>query len=274
MSDEYSEEEDCKFEQTWMPTTPQSEYGEEICDASNSDLKQWLREEEVDARSCIERKDLVRMWNNIKKYSKREMDNRCAITPIKKVIFLDVDGVLNTTHNFAKQILPEKIEYIIDILDKTDASIVLSTTWRDPPPRRRFLLQYLEKHGILLTKIIGQTSDLGFFRRSEEIEQWITDHNTITRFIVLDDFDYEWTPFILPRVIKTDDTIGVTEENTKMVINLLNCTQNEWDQSNHLLLSTHSSDWFQELLSYIPQIQKKDIVYNQQFSFPNWLKIQ
>ena len=59
-----------------------------------------------------------------------------------KVIFLDIDGVLNCskTHN------PRKLPYVIDhkllnrferLLQRTKAKVVLSSTWRYDPAARR-----------------------------------------------------------------------------------------------------------------------------------------
>ena len=55
-----------------------------------------------------------------------------------KVIFLDIDGVLNTEDTFRKMIdgfldieIDEfRVEYLKKIVDATDAKIVLSSSWK------------------------------------------------------------------------------------------------------------------------------------------------
>lgn len=71
-----------------------------------------------------------------------------------KVIFLDVDGVLNSrdwlvnnrvrTENSVNQ---EKVKLLMEIVQKTNAEVVLSSTWRYIPEHPMFM------H---LTDILGQ----------------------------------------------------------------------------------------------------------------------
>src|ERR1700709_1279552 len=55
-----------------------------------------------------------------------------------KVIFLDIDGVLNSTHtanprSFPYIVDPELVTRLKDVLAKTGAEVVLSSTWRYDP---------------------------------------------------------------------------------------------------------------------------------------------
>jgi hypothetical protein len=106
-----------------------------------------------------------------------------------KVIFLDIDGVLNceTTRN------PRKFPYVADskllgrlrrLLDRTGAKVVLSSTWRCDPV------------GLLAVKywrvpFIDVCPDRPRSPRRNEILGWLSKHPRVTRFVVIDDEDDE-----------------------------------------------------------------------------------
>jgi hypothetical protein len=106
-----------------------------------------------------------------------------------KIIFLDIDGVLNrrTTPN------PRNLPYVVDktllrrfkaLLDRTGAKVVLSSTWRYDPAG----LFSARHRGI---PFIGYTPDLPNKPRRDEILVWLRAYRRITRFAVLDDDDDE-----------------------------------------------------------------------------------
>jgi len=106
-----------------------------------------------------------------------------------KVVFFDIDGVLNTpqTHN------PHKLPYVADkklvkrfkkLLANTRAKAVLISSWRYDPAGK-----YSAKlHGI---PFIGCIPDLPHRSRRDEIISWLKRHPQVTRFVVLDDDDDE-----------------------------------------------------------------------------------
>src|ERR1700735_399772 len=104
-----------------------------------------------------------------------------------KIIFLDIDGVLNckSTPN------PRKFPYVVDpklivqlksLIEKTDARVVLSSTWR------------LDPVGLLAARywditIFDVCPDSPGSARCREILAWLSSHSDVTRFIVVDDED-------------------------------------------------------------------------------------
>ena len=134
-----------------------------------------------------------------------------------KVIFLDIDGVLNSrrTPN------PRKFPYVIDpkllkrlevILDDTKAKVVLSSTWRYDPAGL-----FSAKHwGI---PFIDVTPDLPKQPRRKEILKWLKEHPTVDRFVVIDDEDDELDklPLFQPSAVT-----GLTAEIAKGVRDFLN----------------------------------------------------
>jgi hypothetical protein len=106
-----------------------------------------------------------------------------------KVIFLDIDGVLNCK----KTTNPRKLPYVVDrkllgkftrLVERTDAKVVLSSTWRYDPAGL-----FSAKHwGIPFMDI---TPDMPNRARRDEILAWLKKHPNVTRFVVLDDDDDE-----------------------------------------------------------------------------------
>jgi HAD domain in Swiss Army Knife RNA repair proteins len=101
------------------------------------------------------------------------------------VIFLDIDGVLNSdaTPN------PRKFPYIVDpgllgifkdLVRRTGATVVLSSSWRTDPV------------GLLAAKFyavpfMDVCPDLPGVSRCEEMLQWLSAHQEVHRFVVIDD---------------------------------------------------------------------------------------
>jgi hypothetical protein len=106
-----------------------------------------------------------------------------------KIIFLDIDGVLNCK----KTANPRKLPYVVDrrllarfkrLLDRTGAKVVLSSTWRYDPAGL-----FSAKHwGI---PFVGATPDMPKRPRRDEICAWLKKHPKVTRFVVIDDEDDE-----------------------------------------------------------------------------------
>lgn len=106
-----------------------------------------------------------------------------------KVIFLDIDGVLNCdrTPN------PRKFPYIVDerllarfrrLLDRTGAKVVLTSSWR------------LDPIGLLAAKHWGVPfmdvcPDMPNRPRRDEVLAWLGRHPKVTRYAIIDDEDDE-----------------------------------------------------------------------------------
>jgi HAD domain in Swiss Army Knife RNA repair proteins len=120
---------------------------------------------------------------------------RCATlhrqteTQPMKIIFLDIDGVLNckTTPN------PRDLPYVVDkrllvrlkkLLGRTRAKVVLSSTWRIDP-----VGLFAAKHwGIPFMDVCP---DMAKSPRCKEILKWLAQHPKVTRYVVIDDEDDE-----------------------------------------------------------------------------------
>ena len=139
-----------------------------------------------------------------------------------KVVFLDVDGVLNTSKTFERvyysfkntgkkelEIDSFRLEYLRQIIDETDSKLVLSSTWRrffekvdnKVVPRSEKGKQFydmLSNYNIEIYDILSFDSDIN---REELIIDWLS-KNEVDSFIIIDDepnlFDE-----LLDRLIRT-----------------------------------------------------------------------
>lgn len=148
-----------------------------------------------------------------------------------KVIFLDVDGVLNdmATEEHAPYgfigLSNVMIANLKRIVDATDAKIVLTSTWKNewsPNPEERdkdgeYLHNKLLSQGLIISdKTIDKISD-----RGQGIRRYLEAHPEVKQWIVLDDDvfpDYEECG-IRPHMIKTSFYVGgLTEKLADLAI--------------------------------------------------------
>lgn len=129
---------------------------------------------------------------------------------MEKLIFLDVDGVLNSQKYFSKIkgdmsvdqtrrfFDPEAVKNLNDITDKTGAKIVISSTWRKT--RTLEELQELFKEVGITGEVIGKTPQLYFkgpnggsrsVPRGVEIKEWLEQNgikpHLFRSYVIIDD---------------------------------------------------------------------------------------
>lgn len=148
-----------------------------------------------------------------------------------KVIFLDVDGVLNYTGSPTKLphgypfIEEDKILLLKQIIDMTGAKVVLSSDWRYGwiDPKHEWRNDYIALRDKLLEygiELMDKTP-MGIGIRGEEIFRWFKSWKGehIESFVILDDrTDLE--PFNHRLVITSMDT-GLTKNDVKDAIRML-----------------------------------------------------
>lgn len=154
-----------------------------------------------------------------------------------KVIFLDVDGVLNWHGSKSrcagyKGIDDDKVKLLKEIVIKTNAKIVLCSSWKEfwwPIEKEcqdefaNYLDRKLKKQNLY---IFDRTYDLGW-NRGEGICNWLENKN-VESWIVLDDeiFDDYERFGIMSHLVKTEfyekDGGGLKPEHVEKAIKLLN----------------------------------------------------
>jgi hypothetical protein len=129
-----------------------------------------------------------------------------------KIIFLDIDGVLNSYTDFIERnyyansinhdnevISPGKLALLEDIVKKTGAKIVISSMWRELYSLKELYELFVNRGFTLpVTTIIGKTtstditlSDNISRTRNIRIKEWLENRNDIESFVILDDEDPE-----------------------------------------------------------------------------------
>jgi hypothetical protein len=166
-----------------------------------------------------------------------------------KILFLDIDGVLNCTEvddkkPFADERMyglnPELVKNLKKVVDATGCKIVVSSSWRHindyapfrPKCRWRGVLANMlgyEPLGLF----IGDTPKSSSGKRGEEILEWLesaVDYpsglpllSSPQKICVVDDEISDITPYIDEKyVVKTDMRNGLTESDADRIIGILN----------------------------------------------------
>ena len=138
-----------------------------------------------------------------------------------KVIFLDIDGVLNNHFDYQTYgfdyIDSGLVEILKTIVAATGSEIVISSTWRlneSDLSLARANLRYKKLDHIDITP------DLRKLPRAEEIKSWLKNNPQVVKYAILD--DNEDAGLDLDGFFKTDYYVGLTNEIAEKVINYLN----------------------------------------------------
>jgi hypothetical protein len=147
-----------------------------------------------------------------------------------KVIFLDIDGVLNCS----KTPNPRDFPYIVDkrllarfkkLLDRTRARVVLTSSWRLDP-----IGLYAAKYwGVPFMDVCP---DMPKRPRRTEVRSWLTHHPKVTRYVVIDDEDDELDELPL---FQPSATTGLTPEIARGVEKYLSGKTQETMRANPIV---------------------------------------
>jgi hypothetical protein len=133
-----------------------------------------------------------------------------------RVIFLDIDGVLNcweTTERWRGfiGIDPKLAQRLAELVRVTSAKVVLSSTWRRDPD----WLKTMQANHVV--GLIDRTPLLPNRPRGEEIDLWLHEHPEVERYAIIDDdsdmLDEQMSSYF--RTSFYED--GLTEEIARMV---------------------------------------------------------
>lgn len=162
-----------------------------------------------------------------------------------KIIFLDIDGVLNSNQWYSSDrnpgniggvegdIDPDCVDRILRICNETGAKIVISSDWKMSWPGAKIRL---ENAGFPKGLIIDKTPDLIMRMlsiqdymldddeevvynnsRGHEIDGWLEEHPECTNFVIIDDRT-DFTEDQMPHFVHTDWNVGITDENVEIAI--------------------------------------------------------
>ena len=160
-----------------------------------------------------------------------------------KVLFLDIDGVLNSldwyknrkhicNRDWINEFDPAAVKRLIYIIEKTGVELVLSSTWR------RF--HTLDEISSYLSNVSDKNQDwwrrkfIGItpkiykniyepILRGNEINTWLTTYTTkkpVRKYVIVDD-DSDMLEEQKPYFIKINHDFGLTDNDVELIINIL-----------------------------------------------------
>ena len=165
---------------------------------------------------------------------------------MNKVVFLDIDGVLNIREfqsdmkkdtpkdEFGYAFDPVAVANLAHIIEETGAVIVISSAWKFHGVarlREMWKLRNLPGHilditpntlsdDILLNANLEEM-ELGVCR-GNEIKEWLSRHQgKVSNYVIIDDFD-DLLPEQEDHSVLTDTLIGITEWDAQKAIMILN----------------------------------------------------
>lgn len=142
-----------------------------------------------------------------------------------KVVFLDIDGVLNNfgllrKHGF-DYIDPSMVARFGGVIGRTGAEVVLSSYWRLHPSDRSIVDYCLGDRGMsvmdVTPRLVGP--------RANEISLWLDANREVTRYAILDD-DEEAGIGMEESFFQTDPEVGITMDIVERLISHLNGGEN------------------------------------------------
>lgn len=150
-----------------------------------------------------------------------------------KVIFLDIDGVLNCSETTARSVYgaigidDEKVKNLAHIVEQTGAEIVLTSTWgmwwskNDSlhDPEGCYMVEKLSAYGLHIYDKVSY-----FWDRGEAIVTWLLEHPDVKDWIAIDDdmFPDFKANGIIPHLVRTNFYKGgLLERHVKKAVTLL-----------------------------------------------------
>ena len=164
---------------------------------------------------------------------------------MKKILFLDIDGVLNTKwwytqmdrntprDKYGYAFDPRAVANLKKIVEETGADIVMSSSWKSmglSQMKEMWSVRNLPGNIIDITPdYLSESllnSDLNndevLYERGCEIKGWLSLHkDEAIHYAILDDMD-DILPEQQQRFVQTDPELGITEADAKTIICILN----------------------------------------------------
>jgi hypothetical protein len=154
------------------------------------------------------------------------------------VIFLDMDGVMNSTKSMQShqggfgmtQIDPRAAARLEKLVKATGAKIVISSSWRHIFNLKQ-IQDMLRKIGAPeAARAIVDRTPVGEGNRGAEIQEWLEldperstvdpDHEPVEAYVILDDTN-DMTPQQQANLVHTNPQVGLTDEDVMEAISIL-----------------------------------------------------
>ena len=143
----------------------------------------------------------------------------------RPVLFLDVDGVLNTSI-FPGSIMSGPLGLVTEIHNIVGCDIVIESMWRESDKQicrlLRHLLTQIPRNYIYLTPLLGELFESYPYKKSAEISQWLIRSRRpgFSNFVILDD---ELIPGYEEKQILVQPDTGLNRSVLEQTILRLQC---------------------------------------------------
>jgi len=165
----------------------------------------------------------------------RPPTDTAAARGARKLLFLDVDGVLNTEYCRPRDAIHSKLlKRLSEVVRHTGTKIVLSSTWRLHPQYRAKLIGRLESVGVDRLCVVDDTPSLPLrlgrwpaaeSHRAEEIAAWLKGNNRADLvWCAVDDLDVTASPhaaLFAGHFVRTSRESGLSEQCQAQLIRIL-----------------------------------------------------
>eukprot|EP01083_Nonionella_stella_P006695 19400_1 len=148
-----------------------------------------------------------------------------------KILFLDVDGVLNG-ENIGYGGVDDSLLFLLKtIIDETHCKIVLSTTWRLNQSARALLLHFMKARADINVEdiIIGDTPSIKHKNRAIEIQSFLESFEFqsqyyATSWCAIDDLNlmHYYPKYMNNHFVRTNYRTGITSNDAYKVVQILN----------------------------------------------------
>lgn len=151
-----------------------------------------------------------------------------------RVIFLDIDGVLNSEEwdryvqsftygarfNSCYLLSQEMILRLQNVVFQTNAEIVLTSSWRTNERAMDALRRQLSLYHL---SIRDTTVSYAYGSRADEVKLWIKSHSNVTSYAIIDDYDDGFTQdeVLSTHFVQTAYAYGLTHEKAAEIIEIL-----------------------------------------------------
>lgn len=149
------------------------------------------------------------------------------------VLFLDIDGVLNTVRwekfclsgeatiedEYGITFDRTSIANLKEIIDLTDASIVIHSTWKLLYDVKWIAKMWSSRDlpGIILDVTPNMPP---YYSKQDEITMWLKHHPEIQNYAILDD-EHEFDGFLLEHHVLIDGENGITGTHVQKAVHIL-----------------------------------------------------
>ena len=146
---------------------------------------------------------------------------------MSKVIFLDIDGVLNTTGDkklINNMVEESKLNNLVNLINNTQSVLVVISDRRLLEDERLNIESIFDNFEILVKYLSLKRTHR---KRSDEVLYYLNNHKDITNYVILDDNDLGYSEDIVlyPHFINTYKNGFGEDEYNKAIIILNNCAR-------------------------------------------------